>query len=47
MRDIQNLNREHDNKVKEERTTCCRCPKGKEIIWCGCDCHDVPMSDEN
>lgn len=18
---------------------CCRCPQGKEIIFCGCDCH--------
>jgi hypothetical protein len=20
-------------------TTCCKCPKGKEYIWCGCECH--------
>ncbi len=19
--------------------TCCGCPSGKEIIYCGCDCH--------
>ena len=36
MRDIQNLNREHDDKLKSE---CCKCPKGKEFIWCGCECH--------
>lgn len=26
---------------------CCGCPEGKEIIYCGCDCHDVPINDEN
>jgi hypothetical protein len=38
MRDIQNLNTD-ESKTKIERVKCCRCPKGKEIIWCGCDCH--------
>jgi hypothetical protein len=68
MRDLNNLNREHDEKIKWERATltknnvarackdidesfkqksCCGCPETKEHIYCGCDCHDVPMNDEN
>jgi hypothetical protein len=34
MRPLENLNKEHDQKLK-----CCGCPEGKEIIYCGCDCH--------
>lgn len=37
MRAYHYLNKEHDDKIK--RTTCCRCPEGKELIFCGCECH--------
>lgn len=37
MRDLNNLNREHDESLKKK--SCCQCPTDKEIIFCGCDCH--------
>jgi hypothetical protein len=52
MRDLDNLNREHDDKLKKiladiNKKPCCKCPQEKEYIYCGCDCHDVPINDEN
>ena len=45
MRGYENLNYEHNQSLKKK--PCCQCPTDKEIIYCGCDCHDVPMNDEN
>ena len=42
MRGYENLNTDESKKK-----VCCGCPDGKKYIYCGCDCHDVPMNDEN
>ena len=36
MRGLENLNTDESKKK-----VCCGCEDGKEIIFCGCDCHDV------
>jgi len=27
-----------------KKKLCCKCPVGKEIIFCGCDCHKKKIS---
>ena len=27
---------------EKKSKTCCKCPKGKELVFCGCKCHKKP-----
>jgi hypothetical protein len=52
MRDLNNLNREHNDKLKKiladvNKKDCCRCTEGQEHIFCGCDCHKPKDADND
>jgi hypothetical protein len=30
-------------KPRKDKKKCCHCPKGKEVVFCGCNCHKVTV----
>lgn len=31
----------YESKPRKDKKKCCHCPKGREIVFCGCECHKV------